>query len=50
MDEGVQPMKKVFVWIIIIAVIAAGIGGFLRFREQQQAQQQNESILRTGAG
>ncbi|MFN2284278.1 MAG: efflux RND transporter periplasmic adaptor subunit [Anaerolineae bacterium] len=42
-------MKKLFTWIIILAVIAAGIGGALWWRNRQtQSQSATADILRTG--
>ena len=42
-------MKKVFTWFIILAVIAAGIGGVLWWRNRQaQSQSATSDILRTG--
>ena len=40
-------MKKFITWVIVLAIIAGGIGGFLWLRNQQQTQAQSESILRT---
>lgn len=42
-------MKKVITWIIILAVIAAGVWGALWFREQRaQSQSVTGDVLRTG--
>ncbi|MGC9394733.1 MAG: efflux RND transporter periplasmic adaptor subunit [Anaerolineae bacterium] len=42
-------MKKVFTWFIILAIIAAGIGGVLWWRNQQvQSQSATGDVLRTG--
>jgi len=42
-------MKKVFTWFIILAAIAAGIGGVLWWRNQQaQSQSATGDVLRTG--
>ncbi len=41
-------MKKVFTWFIILALIAAGVGGVLWWRNRQaQAQNATSNILRT---
>jgi HlyD family secretion protein len=41
-------MKKVILWIIILAVIAAGVWGVYRFREQRaQSQEATGEVLRT---
>ncbi|HOT92384.1 MAG TPA: efflux RND transporter periplasmic adaptor subunit [Anaerolineae bacterium] len=41
-------MKKVFTWILIVGLIAGGIAGFLWWRNNQAAQAQSQSVLRTG--
>lgn len=41
-------MKKVFTWIIILALIGGGIAAFLWWRGEQATAQQNGNILRTG--
>ena len=40
-------MKKFFTWLFILAFITTGVGGFLWYRQQQQAQAEGQDILRT---
>ena len=41
-------MKKVFTWIIILALIGGGIAAYLWWRGEQATAQQSSDILRTG--
>ena len=41
-------MKKVFTWIIILALIGGGVAGYFWWRNNQATKAQSQSILRTG--